>query len=356
MSEVIPLPNLRRLRELALEIGFSDGLGESSYGAKSAADVKSAAIQLGERMLLKLTERQAALLSSRGESWERLVPALIGLEQLSWLELTHLEALAEQARAGARATIDALPMRWQVQCRITIATAVPSLIDLTECASTHLTSRLRRRLAADSRSLCRSAARELHRALLRQLVGAVESLYPLACSADEILRAAQFTVSSNTQAQAPASLVARLAARRGQWQHAGELLENADESTAADFDIGALANALGVTVITSALAAVRASGPLAGSSLEELRSAVRDAAHDAVRHEWQSKISGVHVAVDEHVSEGFADLQREIDDWFSEVQHWAARLCGGAAAVKDQDHGARVEILDILRQTERLPG
>jgi hypothetical protein len=89
--------------------------------------------------------------------------------------------------------------------------------------------------------------------------------------------------------------------------------------------------------------------------LHEFKGAIRDAAQEAVRQEWAARIRMIHATLDERVSEGFADLQRDIDEWFSEVQHWVALRFGGAAKAEDKDGVARAEILEMLRQTERLP-
>ena len=62
------------------------------------------------------------------------------------------------------------------------------------------------------------------------------------------------------------------------------------------------------------------------------------------------KCRHIQDSVDQYVDAAFADLKREVDEWFVEVQHRSALLCGRPANAERQAEAARFEILDILRQ------
>jgi hypothetical protein len=123
-----------------------------------------------------------------------------------------------------------------------------------------------------------------------------------------------------------------------------------DGSGESDFDAGVLAQALGLAGTTAALNALRVSDLHAVSPPAAFKTSVLEAIQGMVWREWELKSRHIHDSVDQYVDRVFADLKGSVDEWFVDVQHRLALLCGRPANTEQQAEAARFEVLDILRQ------
>ena len=352
MEAATSLLNLQRLHELMAQLGI-EGASPAPPGISgSGVEERNARIRsVGERLLRELAARTMPAPSDAAVKLEALVPVLAGLEHMSLHDLAHLDGFAEQARLAARTIVQSLPVRLQATCRTSVSSVTPSAADLVALTTDQLLGRLQRRLSADIGVAVHALAREIQQNVLNLLIEAVGSLYPLACAADDVMRATGHGVSHGTDRFASVSLVERLAARWDAWRRAVVSLSAAsDESTASDFDAGVLAHALGMASTTAALNALRVSDLRAVSPSAAFKTSVLEVAQESVRREWEVKGRHTQDSVDQWVDTAFADLKREVDDWFVAVQHRSALLCGRPANAERQAEAARFEILDILRQ------
>jgi hypothetical protein len=123
-----------------------------------------------------------------------------------------------------------------------------------------------------------------------------------------------------------------------------------DPGAESAFEAGVLAHALGLAGMTAAVSAVSISGLPALSPPSAFKTSVLETSQEAVWREWELKGRQILESVDQYVDRAFAELKREVDEWFAEVQHRSALLCGRPANAEQQAEAARFEILDILRQ------
>ena len=238
-----------------------------------------------------------------------------------------------------------------MKCRTSVSSVTPSAADLVALTTDQLLDRLQRRLSADIGVAVRAVAREIQQKVLSLLIEAVESLYPLACAADDVMRATGHGVSHGTDRFASVSLVERLRARRDVWRRAAASSSSASDGSAESaFDAGVIAHALGGAGTIAALNARRASDLRAVSPSAAFKTSVLEVAQESVWREWELQCRHVQESVDQYVDNAFADLKRQVDDWFVDVQHRAALLCGRPADAEQQAESARFELLDILRQ------
>ena len=352
MEAATSLLNLQRLHELMAQLGLADPSLALPPPIDAGSDERNAWIRSAcERILGQLATRSLASQPDADRKLEGLVPVLAGLEHLSLHDLARLDAIAERARAGASSILRDLPVRLQAKCRTSVAGVAPSAADLVALTTEQLLARLQRRLSADVGVALRAVALEIRHHVLDHLIEAVESLYPLACAADDVMRATGHGVSHGTDRFASVSLVERLSARRDAWQRAAASLSaSSDPDSGSDFDAGVLAHALGLAGTTAALNALRVSDLRAVSPSAAFKTSVLEAAQDCLGREWERQCRHIQDAVDQYVDTGFADLKRQVDDWFVEVQHRSALLCGRPANAERQAEAARFETLDILRQ------
>jgi hypothetical protein len=350
MEATTSLSNLQRLHELTVQLGIDDlssalpGIADSG-GAEQNAGIRSVC----ERILRDLATRTLPAPPDAVRKLEGLVPVLAGLEHLSLHDLARLDDFAERARAAARTIVESVPIRLQAKCRTSVASATPSAADLVALTTDQLLARLQRRLSADVGVAVLAVAREIQRNVLDLLIEAVDSLYPLACAADDVMRATGHGVSHGTDRFASVSLVERLAARRDAWRRDAASLLPADASPDSDFDAGVLAHAIGAGT-TAALNALRVSDLRAVSPSSAFKTSVLEAVQEAVRREWELNCRHIRESIDRYVDTAFAGLTRQVDEWFVEVQHRSALLCGRPANAEQQAEAARFEVLDILRQ------
>ena len=351
METATSLLNSQRLRDLMAQLGVEGASAPLPGVTEAGVDERNAWIRSEcERVLRELAGRTLPSPPDAVRKLEGLVPVLAGLEHLSLRDLAQLDAFAEQARVAARAIVQNLPVRSQATCRTSVSSVTLSMADLVALTTEQLLERLHRRLSADISVTIRAVAREIQLPMLNLLIEAVESLYPLACAADDVMRATGHGVSHGTDRFASVSLVERLSAQRDAWRHAvASLSAAADVSTESDFDAGVLAHALGFASMTAGLNALPVSDLRAVSPSAAFRTSVLEVAQESVSREWTLKCQHIQESVDQYVGTAFADLKRQVDDWFIEVQHRAALVCGHPANAGQAD-AARFEILDILRQ------
>lgn len=352
MEAATSLLNLQRLHELTAQLGLEAAPAAPPGVSDSGVDERNAWIRSAcDRILGQLATRTPSSQPDAARKLESLVPVLAGLEHMWLHDLAHLDALTERARAGTRTIVQDLPVRLQVKCRTSVAGVTPSAADLLALTTEQLLGRVQRRLSADVGMAVRAVAREIQHTVLDLLIEAVESLYPLACAADDVMRATGHGVSHGTDRFASISLVERLCARRDAWRRAAaSLAATSDPGIGSDFDAGVLAHALGVARTTAALNALRASDLRAVSPSAAFKTSVLEVAQASLRREWELQCRHIQDSVDQYVDTVFADLKRQVDDWFVEVQHRSALLCGRPANAEQQAEAARFEILDILRQ------
>jgi hypothetical protein len=238
-----------------------------------------------------------------------------------------------------------------MRTRSSVSSVTPTAVDLVALTTDQLLGRLQRRLSADVTLAVRAVAREIRQDVLTMLIEAVDSLYPLACAADDVMRAAGHSVSHETDRFDSVSLVERLTVRRTAWLRAVSAVSTSpDANTESDFDAGVLAHALGVTSTTAALNGLHGSDLRAVSSAAAFKASALEKVHELVWREWELKCRHILESVDQYVDMAFADLKRQVDEWFVDVQHRSALLCGRPANAEQQAEAVRFEILDILRQ------
>ena len=344
--------NLQRLCELVAELGIDGVPVVGADVADSNGDERNARIRSTcERILRELAGRALPPPADAIRKLEGLVPVLAGLEHLSLHDLAGLESFAERARAAARTKAQSLPLVLQAKSRTSVSSVTPSAADLVALTAEQLLGRLQRRLSADVGVAVRGLAREIQQNLLDRLIEAVESLYPLACAADDVMRATGHGVSPGTDRFASISLVERLGARRDAWRRVSSSLAAASDASAeSEFDAGVLAHALGMAGMTAALTAVSVSGLRAIWPPAAFKTSVLEVSQEALWREWELKGRQILESVDQHVDRAFAELKRQVDEWFVEVQHRSALLCGRPANTEQQADAARFEVFDILRQ------
>lgn len=352
MEAETSLLNLQRLHELIAELGIEGASAVVPGITDSGVDERNARIRsVCECILRELASRALPSESDAARKLEGLVPVLAGLEHLSLHDLAYLDSVAERARAAARTIVQSLPVRLQAKCRTGVSSVTPSAADLVALTTDQLLGRLQRRLSADIGVAVRAVAREIQQSVLNLLIEAVGSLYPLACATDDVMRATGHGVSHGTDRFASVSLVERLRARRDAWRRAVSSLSAApDASTESDFDAGVLAHALGVASTTAALNGLRVSDLRAVSPSAAFKTSVLEMVQELVWREWELKCRHILESVDQYVDRAFAALKRQVDEWFVEVQHRSALLCGRPANAEQHLEAMRFEILDILRQ------
>lgn len=331
------LLDLQRLHELAKELGLQHAIVALSKASDAAPETRAAWVRGAcEGILQELAGRRtSAPPVGAVEKWDRLVPVLVGLEQMSWRELADLDELVKRAGVDARIKLDALPAMLMAKFRSTVAAVVPGPADLGALNIEQFVARLRRALSAGIHSTIIGMARQLQADLARQMNEAAELLYPLAMSGAEIVRATQYGESYGS-ASPEASLAARMMERRERWR------------SLAEFDAGAFSTALGPGLLAAALESMKAS-ELPPLSSTEFKKAALAAAHAALNREWQSRRRVILESVDGHITERFAELKRDIDDWLQEVQRRIVALCGRSVEAEERVEAARFEVLDICR-------
>ena len=259
MEAAASLLNLQRLHELTAQLGLERAADALPSDTDSGVDERNVWIRsVCERILRELAARTLPPQSDAARKLEGLVPVLAGLEHLSLHDFAHLDGFAERARMAARTIVQSLPARLQATCRTSVSSVRPSVADLVALTTDQLLGRLQRRLSADVGVAVRAVAREIQQNVLNLLIEAVESLYPLACAADDVMRATGHSLSHGTDRFASVSLVEQLRARWDAWRRTVDSLPAAsDASSASDFDAGVLAHALGLASTTAALNALR---------------------------------------------------------------------------------------------------
>jgi hypothetical protein len=351
MEAATSLLNLQRLHELMAQLGI-EGASALPGDTDSGVDERNAWIRSAcERILRQLAARTLSSQSDAARKLEGLVPVVAGLEHLSLDDFVHLDAVAERAKTAARAIVQNLPVRLQAKCLTSVASVTPTAADLVALTTGQRLERLQRRLSADIDGAVRVVAREIQQTVVNLLIEAVESLYPLACAGDDVMRATGHGVSHGTDRFASVSLVERLSTRRDAWRRAAASLSAAsDASTESELDAGVLAHALGVAGTTAALTALRVADLRAVSPSAAFKTSVLDMVQELVWREWELKCRHILESVDQYVDRAFAGLKRQVDEWFTEVQHRSSLLCGRPANAEQQAEAARFEILHILRQ------
>jgi hypothetical protein len=334
--------SLERLQELAARLG-----GEQAAAALSA-DVGTEATC--ERLLSEMVGRRVPCGPDAAAKWSAFAPLLVALEQMSWTEMAALDARAEQAKAAARAAVDILPAQVQMRCRACIALVAETEADLAAFRTEPIVGRMSRALAANSRATVREGARDLERDMLARLIDATDSLYPLACTADEMLRAACGDSASLRAAPAAPSCLTQLTARRQRFVLAsGALADSKRADPEAEFHVGLLSQALGGASIAGALDTLRGSALPSVASIRELKTSAADAVAAALQRHSVSVHADTVRTVDHHIADRFLDLKHMLDEWLSGIHRWCATVSGldGDAQTRE---AARAEILGIWQQ------
>lgn len=353
--------DLRRLLALAARLELHDVVTAlASQTEIDAASRKAILRTTGQQLLREVAVRQAALqpsLSQTHEKWVAATLVLNGLEQMSRHEIAALDELARCTRDEARAWVAALPAAWQARCRSLIATAILA-DDLESLRTADLVRRLRRQLAIGLSAFGRRAALLIHHDLLRRLTAATDAIYPLARTADQMLRAMGHAADTTGGSLGASSLVDRLAARREHWlSQARKVLDEDLPDIETALEVGVLAGAMGFEI------ALRALETLDGIELppgnadddarrQKIKGAILEAARTALDREWQSSARNGLAALDAYVITRFAILQRDIDEWLEEVRGRLRQLRGHATEDTQRLEALRFELADICRRAE----
>lgn len=334
--------SLERLQELAAQLGVEQAMVPLS------ADVGTGATC--ERLLLEMVSRHVPLGPDAAAKWSAFAPLLVALEQMSWAEMADLDARAEQAKAAARADLDILPAKLQMRCRACIALVAETEADLAAFRTEPIVGRVSRALARDLRATVREVARDLERDMLARLIDATESLDPLACTADEILRAAFGDSGSGRAAPTAPSCLAQLTARRERFVLAsGALADSKRADPAAEFHVGLLSQALGGASIAGALDTLRGSALPSLASIRELKTIAADAVAAALQRHCVSVHADTVRTVEHHIAERFLDLKHLLDQWLSGIHRWCATVSGVDGDDRTRE-AVRAEILGIWQR------
>ena len=335
--------NLQRVRELLAQLAI-EAEDPPPDSADVAAQVLDAWISRTCATALRELDRHRKTPAAAGRPLEPVRHLLLGLERMSAREQALLENLAQEAREVLRLYVDELPLRLLAQCRTTVAAMTPGVSDDAAAFS----ERVRRRLVADLRAVTRVTAVTMCRDLLAHAATGVQSLYPIACSADELLRLAPQASSAGTTFADP-PLVTRLRECRARLQSAVDALA-ASGRLEADFQVGVLSQSLGGRCIVAVDDALRAAGSSGGSSVLEWKARLCEVAQRAARRAYDEEMAVILRAVDEQVSDTFAQAQRELDEWLRDAREWWVEACGGAEAADEPLAAVRFELLVIGRQ------
>jgi hypothetical protein len=351
MEPATSLSNFQRLHELMTELGMEGAAASLPGMLDSGVDERNVMIRSAcDDILRELAARSLPAQPDAARKLGTLVPVLVGLEHLSLRDLAHVDACVERARDAARTVVHNLPVRLQAKCRTSVSGATVSAADLLALTTDQLLARLQRQLLAEVAVVVRGAAREIQQHVCGVLIEAIESLYPLGCAADDIMRATGHGVSHGADKFASVSLVARLSTARDHWRRAVDSLAAPDANAELNFDAGALTCALGAASTSASLNALSASQLGAASSPAAFKSSVLKAVQTSIWRHWELKGPHIQESVDQYVETAFAGVKRHIDEWFVEVQHRSSLLCGRPANAEGQSEAARLEVLDILRQ------